>query len=69
MKNTELKNPKSNIQKIADTLPLKYVLSFFEACAMNEEWANRLTMNNKLFDILHDVKGILSKDKHFLPRL
>mgnify|MGYP003111336512 FL=1 len=69
MKNTELKNPLSNVQKIANTLPLQYVLSFFEACAMDEEWANRLTMDDRLFDILHDVKGILSKDKHFLPRL
>ena len=69
MKNTELKNPKSNIQKIADTLPFQYVLSFFEACAMNKEWAKRLKMNNRLFDILHDVNGILSKDEHFLPRL
>ncbi len=69
MKNKELKNPLSTIQKIANTMPFQYVLSFYEACAMNKEWADRLTMQNKLFDILHDINGILSKDKYFLPRL
>ncbi len=69
MKNKELKNPLSTIQKIAYTLPNADALYFLEACAMNKEWADRLTMEDKLFDILHDVNGILSKDKYFLPRL
>lgn len=62
MKNTEL-------AKIIKTIPHQYIIQFLDACTIDKKWANRLTMENKLFDILHDVRGIISKDKYFLPRL
>jgi len=40
------------------------------------EWAERVTMRMsfqgqklRAFDILHDLRGILRDDEHFLPRL
>ena len=57
------------LTKIIRTIPHQYIVQFLEACTIDKKWAERLTMNNKLFDILHDVNGILSKDKYFLPRL
>ena len=40
----------------------------------NPEWVARVTddpkhSENKLTDIIHDIEGICTKDKHFLPRL
>lgn len=39
-------------------------------------WAERVTMrmsfrgqNLRPFDVLHDLRGILNDDEHFLPRL
>ena len=62
MKNTEL-------AKIIKTIPHQYIIQFLDACTIDKKWADRLTMDDRLFDILHDVNGILSKDKYFLPRL
>ena len=62
MKNKEL-------PKIIRTIPHQFIIQFLDACTIDKKWASRLTMNNKLFDILHDVNGIVSRDKHFLTRL
>ena len=59
----------SELSKIIRTIPHQYIIQFLDACTIDKKWANRLTMEDKLFDILHDVRGIISKDEYFLPRL
>ena len=38
---------------------------------LNEEWVKEVVNNQelKLYDILHDFKGIYSEDENFLPRI
>ena len=48
--------------------------SVVQACLDNEDWSKRLVeveRDNLLFtnDIVHDIKGLLQKDEHFLPRI
>ena len=45
-----------------------------QACLDNEDWSKRLVEvapTNLLFtnDIVHDIRGLLQKDEHFLPRI
>ena len=48
--------------------------SVVQACLDNEDWSKRLVevaptdllVTN---DIVHDVRGLLQKDEHFLPRI
>tara|TARA_R110000823_G_scaffold267562_1_gene387585 strand:+ start:281 stop:511 length:231 start_codon:yes stop_codon:yes gene_type:complete len=45
-----------------------------QVCLNNEDWGKRLVeveKDNLLFtnDIVHDVRGLLQKDEHFLPRI
>lgn len=42
-----------------------------EVVELNPNWVKVVieSKEHKLSDILHDFKGIFSKDKHFLPRI
>ena len=45
-----------------------------QVCIDNEDWSKRLVEvapTNLLFtnDIVHDIKGLLQDDEHFLPRI
>tara|TARA_R110002124_G_scaffold280514_1_gene453855 strand:- start:237 stop:479 length:243 start_codon:yes stop_codon:yes gene_type:complete len=45
-----------------------------QVCIDNEGWSKRLVeveKDNLLFtnDIVHDVRGLINKDEHFLPRI
>jgi hypothetical protein len=62
---------------IRDNLPewfkenLWYVI---QTCIDHEDWCERLVEKDQidlLFtnDIVHDIKGLLNKDEHFLPRI
>ena len=62
---------------IRDNLPewfkenLWYVI---QTCIDHEDWSRRLVEKDQidlLFtnDIVHDIKGLLNKDEHFLPRI
>ena len=45
-----------------------------QTCIDHEDWCKRLIeveRTNLLFtnDIVHDIRGLLNKDEHFLPRI
>ena len=45
-----------------------------QVCIDNEDWSKRLVeveKDNLLFtnEIVHDIRGLLQKDEHFLPRI
>jgi len=50
-----------------------------QVCIDNEDWSKRLVELDREYkinggvglmsDIAHDVRGLLSKDEHFLPRI
>ena len=67
----------TDISVVRETLPewfreiLWYVI---QTCIDHEDWCKRLVeveRTNLLFtnDIVHDIKGLLNKDEHFLPRI
>lgn len=55
--------------KIIMKLPYSYFHKFIEAISHNKEWANRLNLEHRNVDIIHDINGLLSKDEHFCSRL
>ena len=55
--------------KIIMKLPYSYFDKFLEAISFHKAWANRLTLEHKEVDIIHDIKGLLSTDIHFVPRI
>ena len=62
---------------IRDNLPEWFkenLLYVIQTCIDHEDWCERLVEKDQidlLFtnDIVHDIKGLLNKDEHFLPRI
>ena len=58
-------------------LPISYWGRVEKAIELDKEWAERISKTNidkwvdcvRMTDVLHDIKGILQEDEHFLPRL
>ena len=61
----------NKIAKLYALLPFNYTLAEVEKVyEANPEWISRVVNEDyKLLDVLHDFRGILSNDEHFVPRL
>ena len=65
------------ISVVRDNLPEWFrdnLWNVVSVCVDHEDWSKRLVeveRTNLLFtnDIVHDIKGLLNKDEHFLPRI
>ena len=76
--NTMIKDATTQaIDVVRENLPEwfeEYPLEVIQVCLKNKDWSKRLVeaeKDNLLFtnDIVHDVRGLLQKDEHFLPRI
>ena len=64
-------------QKLKFKLPLSYWGKVEKVIELDKEWAERITEYNidtgldyvRMVDVVHDIRGILQEDEHFLPRL
>ena len=58
-------------------LPISYWGRVEKAIELDKEWAERISKTNidtgldyvRMVDVVHDIRGILQEDEHFLPRL
>ena len=58
-------------------LPMSFWNRVDKVIELNREWAERVVEYNidegldyvRMVDVVHDIKGILQEDEHFLPRL
>ena len=78
--NTEVSTQAINIVK--DILPEWFKANLWyivQVCIDNENWSKRLVELDREYkinggvglmsDIAHDVRGLLNKDEHFVPRI
>lgn len=78
--NTEVSTQAINIVK--DILPEWFKANLWyivQVCIDNEDWSKRLVELDREYktnggvglmsDIAHDIRGLLNKDEHFLPRI
>jgi hypothetical protein len=71
----------NNQQELQMRLKIKLPMSFWnkvdKVIELDREWAERIVEYNidkgfdyvRMVDVIHDLRGILQKDDHFLPRL
>ena len=70
------------ISVVRDNLPEWFKANLWyivQVCIDNEDWSKRLVELDREYkinggvglmsDIAHDIKGLLNKDEHFLPRI
>ena len=58
-------------------LPISYWGRVEKAIELDKEWAERISKTNidkgldyvRMVDVVHDIRGILEEDEHFIPRL
>ena len=64
-------------QKLKLKLPLSYWGKVDKLVEIDKEWAERISKTNidkgldyvRMVDVVHDIRGILEQDEHFIPRL
>ena len=68
-------------QELQMRLKIKLPMSFWnkvdKVIELDREWAKRVVEYNidkgieyfRMVDVVHDIRGILQEDEHFLPRL
>ena len=64
-------------QKLKLKLPLSYWGKVEKVIELDKEWAERISKTNidkgldyvRMVDVVHDIRGILEQDEHFIPRL